>query len=83
MAPRHDEIVKHLDDGFAVAWDTTKRDAAKAKDVRRVVEERSNQLGKILGTTEATRRADVGRGVADTPAATAATTTTRRTRRTR
>jgi hypothetical protein len=50
MAPRHDEIVKRLDDGFTVAWDTTKRDTTKAKDVGRVVAERSKQLGKIFGT---------------------------------
>lgn len=81
MTPRHDEIVKHLDDGFAVAWDTTKRDAAKTKDVRKVVEERSNQLGKILGTTAGPRRVDAGRAVAKTPASTAATPGSPRRRR--
>jgi hypothetical protein len=52
MAPRHDEIVKHLDDGFAIAWDTTRTDAERVKEVRKVVKERSAQLGEIFGTAD-------------------------------
>jgi hypothetical protein len=52
MAPQHDEIVKHLEDGFTVAWDTTKRDAAIMKEVRKVVAERSTVLAEIFGTGE-------------------------------
>jgi hypothetical protein len=50
MAPRHDEIVKQIDDGFAIAWDTTERDAERIADVSKVVEERSDKLGRIIGT---------------------------------
>lgn len=50
MAPQHDEIVKQLDDGFSIAWDTTKRDPATTKRVKRVVAQRAAELSRILGT---------------------------------
>jgi hypothetical protein len=52
MAPRHDEIIQDLGDGFAVAWDSTETDAKTRRAVRKVAEERSSRLGEILGTGE-------------------------------
>lgn len=49
MAPQHDEIVKHLDDGFSIVWDTTKTDPAKRKAALKVAAERSDALAQIIG----------------------------------
>lgn len=56
MAPRHDEIVKRLGDGFVVAWDTTRTDAKKVRKVNTVVKQRSAELGEILGTVDRVER---------------------------
>jgi hypothetical protein len=49
MAPQHDEILKRLDDGLVVAWDTTRVDRAKLKEARTVGLEQAAALGRIIG----------------------------------
>jgi len=48
VTPQHDEIIKHLDDGFTVAWDTTRRDPATIRAVRKVARAQSALLGEIF-----------------------------------
>jgi hypothetical protein len=47
MAPKHDEI-QHLDDGFTVAWDSTKTDAATIREIEKVVRGQASELGRIF-----------------------------------
>jgi hypothetical protein len=52
MAPERDEIVKHLDDGFSVAWDTTRLDKGKLQKVDAVGQTRAAELGRIVGAAD-------------------------------
>lgn len=49
MAPQHDEIVKQLDNGMLIAWDTTKVDRRRLKEVRILADEQAARLGEIIG----------------------------------
>ncbi len=49
MAPQHDEIVKKTEDGFAVAWDTTRSDERLVRAVERVVSAQANELRELFG----------------------------------
>jgi hypothetical protein len=59
MTPQHDEIVKQLEGGFSIAWDTTRVDKAKLEEVRGVAREQAAQLGEIIkGTANASKQAE-------------------------
>lgn len=50
MAPRHDEIIKKTEDGFAVAWDATVRaDESRKRAVAKVVREQATELTTMFG----------------------------------
>ena len=52
MAPKHDEIVKSLGDGWSMAWDTNKIDRETHKAMDRVVQENADSLWEIIADAE-------------------------------
>jgi hypothetical protein len=56
MAPQHDEILKRLDDGLVVAWDTTRVDRIKLEEIRTVGARQAAELGRIIGVSDAPAR---------------------------
>jgi hypothetical protein len=48
MAPKHDEIIKPLGEGWAVAWDTTQVDPQTTREIARVAKEQAAEFGRIL-----------------------------------
>jgi hypothetical protein len=52
MTPQHDEILKRLDDGLVVAWDTTRIGPAKLREMRIVGAQQAAELGRIFGVDD-------------------------------
>lgn len=48
MTPKHGEVVKDIDSGFTIAWDTTRVDKALLGKMSSVVSQQSSALNKII-----------------------------------
>jgi hypothetical protein len=48
MAPRHDQIIKKLDNGWSVVWDTTEIDATTRHAIDKVVKANTDVLKSAL-----------------------------------
>lgn len=57
MAPKHDQIIKQLDGGWSVVWDTTKIDPATRHAIDEVAKTNANALKAILA--DSFREADL------------------------
>jgi hypothetical protein len=49
MAPKHDEIVRHQADGWAVAWDANRIERSMRRAFDRVIAENASALKEVLG----------------------------------
>ena len=68
MAPKHDEIVKPLSDGWTVAWDATAIDPTTRKQFDKVIAENARALREVLreSAPQAAPRPVRGRGAQTT-----------------
>ena len=51
MAPKHDEIVRHTSDGWAVAWDANTVEPATRRAFDKVIDRNARALRAVLGQT--------------------------------
>jgi hypothetical protein len=52
MAPKHDEIVKDLGEGWSMAWDTNEVDRKTREAIDAVVQQNAESLRQIIADAE-------------------------------